>query len=662
MPFVPTTLTVTAWSTPVTITENDSIKNLDNAINDIVDTNVGSIKNHINTELGKVPAYLTANLNALSAEFNTVVGNITAVETVAGMNAEVLSLYADKTKLDSLYADKAKLDSIFADKANLDSIFADKVKLDSIYADKASLDAIHANLVAILAASTHAANAQLRMWEAEAAKMTAEAYASTAKDVFVKEYTSSGNGLFAETITTRYSTLHWAQTIDDANIMHKTGDETKTGTLTLESSPIIPDPTAAQHAASKNYVDIRTGLDPLIYSLGQPGEIGFGVATAPKALYEQIGAIPLSGHDVLGHENYGNYMHGYSGAILCFVPKNYIKITGNLTEYATVPTTGYVLDRSFINGGLEIPGVFIAKYTITKNGTIASAQRFKDPMSTNSAHNPISTLAGTPVNNYGGLYTAVKTMSAEAFLTPAYHYSMLERMARAHGAAALSTTACAFIDVLPKLPKGNNNNALADAQDASVLYTASGYSNCGLTGSASTFVKTTHNGQACGIADLNGNMWEVASGFIRYTANGFLMLKESVDIRTIVNDSITAGAGGAYDVNLYDVIDISDVVFDATTTYFGNGTNQVFAMSTDRLSAAYKRTMFGIPAATGVSATGTTDFGNDGFYRNLVDQMACIRGGRWANSSVAGVAAVLLSDARAISHDSVGGRASFLCV
>jgi hypothetical protein len=253
-------------------------------------------------------------------------------------------------------------------------------------------------------------------------------------------------------------------------------------------------------------------------------------------------------------------------------------------------------------------------------------------------------------------------MSAEAFLTPAYHYSMLARIAKAHGEAALSTTACAFIDVLPKLPKGCNNNALADVQDSSVLYVSSGYSNCGLTGSASNFAKTTHNGQACGIADLNGNMWEVASGFIRYTANGFLMLKESVDIRTIMNDSITAGAGGAYDVNLYDVVDISDVVFDTSTVYFGNGTNQVFAMSTDRASAAYKRTALGIPTATGVSATGSTEFGNDGLYRNLVDQMACMRGGTWVGSSASGPSTVGLSLARTNSHDTVCARASFLCV
>jgi hypothetical protein len=48
--------------------------------------------------------------------------------------------------------------------------------------------------------------------------------------------------------------------------------------------------------------------------------------------------------------------------------------------------------------------------------------------------------------------------------------------------------------------------------DASVLYVSDGYSNCGQTGSGTPFAKTTHNGQACGVADLNGNMYEVALG------------------------------------------------------------------------------------------------------------------------------------------------------
>jgi hypothetical protein len=52
-----------------------------------------------------------------------------------------------------------------------------------------------------------------------------------------------------------------------------------------------------------------------------------------------------------------------------------------------------------------------------------------------------------------------------------------------------------------------------------VVWESDGYPNCGKTGSAgygggagNLFAKSTHNGQNCGVADLNGNMWEVTIG------------------------------------------------------------------------------------------------------------------------------------------------------
>lgn len=59
-------------------------------------------------------------------------------------------------------------------------------------------------------ASASATNAQLRAWEAEAQKMTADSYASESEDVFVKTYTSNGDGTFTSSDTAEYSALHWA--------------------------------------------------------------------------------------------------------------------------------------------------------------------------------------------------------------------------------------------------------------------------------------------------------------------------------------------------------------------------------------------------------------------------------------------------------------------
>jgi hypothetical protein len=60
--------------------------------------------------------------------------------------------------------------------------------------------------------------------------------------------------------------------------------------------------------------------------------------------------------------------------------------------------------------------------------------------------------------------------------------------------------------------KGCNNNALKDTDDTTVIFQSDGYSNCAKAGSGSLFAKTTHNGQNCGISDLNGNMWRIAIG------------------------------------------------------------------------------------------------------------------------------------------------------
>lgn len=413
----------------------------------------------------------------------------------------------------------------------------------------------------------------------------------------------------------------------------------------------------AMAASAVKNLNEGTDVDEDIYKLGTPGEIGFGQSCC-RDTNLPAGILPIAGNNSMLSSNYGNYIHVFSGAILVHIPKHYFKITGNTIEYSDTAKAGYVLERSFINGNKEKSGIFTMKFGGTNNNGIFSSQKNKAPLSTNGANNPISNLSGAPSNTYGGLYTAVKTMDSRAFLTPIYVYMMLARLALAHGKAATSTSACAYIDVNPKMPKGNLNNALKDVNDSSVTFVSSGYSNCALTGSGEPFSKTTHNGQECGIADLTGNMWEVASGFIRTDVNGFLVLKESVDITTIANDNTTQGSGGAYDINLYDVLDISDLVNSNNGwTYLGNGSNQVFGFSTDRTSATYKRTAFGIPLATGVSGAGTTEFGNDGLYRYLRNEMACMVGGDWGNTSDAGPFCVDLSGYRPDSSNTVGGRA-----
>jgi hypothetical protein len=411
-----------------------------------------------------------------------------------------------------------------------------------------------------------------------------------------------------------------------------------------------------------------TDIEEDVYKIGVPGEMGFGVATCPEDLIPG-GWRGMVGHDNIISENYGNYVDS-NGSILVYVPKHYYRYSGNSLEISHRPLSGFVIDRSFINGGKEVNGVFVYKYGAVASNGIFSSKKFLDPLSTSSSHNPISGLNGSPANRHGGLYQAVKTAGENYFLTSVFNYTMLARLSFAHGKAAITTVSCAYIDIEPKMPKGCLHNALNDVNDNSVEYSPSGYSNCGLTGSGEPFAKTTHNGQECGIADLNGNMWEVASGFTCLTSSGaddgalesddFLILKESVDIRKILDDSTTAGTG-AYDSGLYNQVDLSGFV-DGNDgwTYLGNGSEAVFGMNTSRTSKEYIRTALGIPNDNGDSGSGTTEFGNDGIYRYLRNEMACLVGGHWGDSSSAGVFAMILGNYRTNSYNYVGGRASYL--
>ena len=129
-------------------------------------------------------------------------------------------------------------------------------------------------------------------------------------------------------------------------------------------------------------------------------------------------------------------------------------------------------------------------------------------------HNPISALDGAPSLTYAGTIDAAKPRGAAFHPCSIFMYGALAMLSMAHGQAATASTWCAWYDAagVTNFPKGNNNNALRDTNDTGVLYVSDGYSNCGQTGSGAPFAKTTHNGQACGVADLNGNMNEVALG------------------------------------------------------------------------------------------------------------------------------------------------------
>ena len=391
-------------------------------------------------------------------------------------------------------------------------------------------------------------------------------------------------------------------------------------------------------------------------------------------------------------DEFGNYLVDNSQSVMVWVQRYWCKITndaaapyyGTKVEISARPQDGYFLPRAFIDGDEFKRGFFVDKYQWSNaladgtdntdtTGGIAASIKNRRPVSTATANNRISYLTGngqTPTDTYGGCYAAAKSRGDDFAEASVFVGSALALLSLAHAQALLdssgnpiagATDKAAYMDVAPYAPKGCNNNALKDAQDASVIYTTSGYSNQGLTGSAGLFAKTTHNGQACGIADLNGNMWEVRSGLTNVggpTASTYYILKESIALKDLVD--ATSGALGAFGATPYDLLDPVWWTDAAAWYYYGNGTNQVLSGETVRTALGYRMTACGLMQDANAGATSqvaTNRFGGDGHYRKHTNLLAPLSGGHWSHSSFAGVWAVNVGNSRTDSYYNVGSRA-----
>ena len=283
--------------------------------------------------------------------------------------------------------------------------------------------------------------------------------------------------------------------------------------------------------------------------IGNPGKSGFGVGICPEANLP-AGMTPRNGCYQLGHENYGNYIFT-DGSIMVYVPKFYYRIghASNPTyavhgvnsvsikgvdTYATTGAAnadGYVLHRAFTDGGVEKVGFFFDKYKCSKvaNGAGFTAGSIKNglPISSAAAHNPFADLTGGANYYYSALDLAHRRDGVDGAVNVAsifhcrsqFQGSAIALLAMSHGQNSTSTVNCAWYHATYNYPKGCNNNALKDTDDTTVIWQSDGYSNCGKTGSAgygggagNVFAKSTHNGQDCGIADINGLMYEISIG------------------------------------------------------------------------------------------------------------------------------------------------------
>ena len=418
--------------------------------------------------------------------------------------------------------------------------------------------------------------------------------------------------------------------------------------------------------------------------IGVPGQQGFGVGIYPGSL--PSGFSEMTGTKDPTHANYGNYQYS-DGSICCFVPKFYYRIAhaGNPThatygvnsiDIRSTPADGYVLHRAFINAGQELNGFFFDKYSASKNGNTAG-RSVKNGV-------PISLTTSTSYTRSDGMTGCTGILADAVVLSRArgagwqcasvFQWSAIRMLSLAHAQAATSATHCAWYDSAgtKNYPKGCNNGALADVDDASVTYTTAGDAGTSakpLTGSGSPFAKTTHNGQSNGIADVNGGMWELAIGATmpgtsatdttQLSGTSMWILKPSVDIATL-----TGGWNGATDLwrnaagmgALYDQVNIG--LAHNVNQKFGNGANQVLSGAAS--GQGYATDSLGLPRDSNAhSAAGTNLFGVDQYYMYYRANLAPLVCGAWNNAADAGVWSSSWNVTRSNANNHLGFRSAF---
>ncbi|TVR59423.1 MAG: hypothetical protein EA420_15940 [Candidatus Competibacteraceae bacterium] len=461
--------------------------------------------------------------------------------------------------------------------------------------------------------------------------------------------------------------------------------------------------------ATKIYLgagQVWSGAPSTPTTIGIQGGKNFGVGLYPFSLPSDYSE--LAGTTDPDSAQYGNYTYS-DGSICCFVPAFYYRIGHfdsprfavyglNACDIASVydfsselaaNAQGYVLHRAFIDGGAVKSGFFIDKYINcqdTATGTTHGSSLSNGvPISLTAV--TTYTRSSTMTGCAGQLPDAIvlaKARGAGWQCASAFQYSALALLSLAHGQAATGSAHCAWYDasLTTNFPKGCNNNALADVNDAGVTFTTAGDAGAAskpLAGSGSPFAKTTHNGQACGIADLNGTMWETTLGVTTYGSSAtdgtqrttgdpdvgkFWVLKSGVAVA-----DLTSGWNGATDHwqsaanidTLYD--EVADGMWwaanaGAWTSYGDSATPGAQVFSDAASGAGYLRTSIGHPLDAGVSASGTNLMGQDGLYQYQRRNLALLSGGHWGNVSYAGVWARNWNFRRTTASINVGWRSS----
>ena len=360
---------------------------------------------------------------------------------------------------------------------------------------------------------------------------------------------------------------------------------------------------------------------------GEIGGFGAGVAYMPT-IAASLGLTAMDGASERTHENFGNFVDSRNNVFVC-IPMMYYKADTNTridelmgvpkVEVSYIAKDGYAPFYAFKkSNGEYVPCVFVSKYIMSKGSDNKPAfVKNADPVSSNSSYNGIQQFSGVDANNIG-FFTAIRMLGSNYCL----HYAALRfvyyMVAEAHKQKAIlrfgarskvPSSICAYLDIAPYYPKGNNTN-WGDADDTSLKYTRAGSGTyqgssygVGKTGSANNLAKTTFNGQKCGIADMGGNMWEVDGGYIADSTQTYIL--KGIDTLKSLNKDNYNNTAFFVGLNLENRR-------TSSAYYCGNGTNPLFTFNSS--GNAYNCDNFLIPLSTGMSSSGTDAYGKDQNY------------------------------------------------
>ena len=307
-------------------------------------------------------------------------------------------------------------------------------------------------------------------------------------------------------------------------------------------------------------------------TIGKAGQQGFGVGVygGSSSDLKAMGLTPMEGCEDPASDNYGNYIHT-NGSIMCCIPafcyrlgnatapsysrdgadaleirdaKEFPQFSHGATFSSPDFGDGWILHRAFVDGNKLKKVFFIDKYLCSSvNRQAASVKKADWLMCTNeiATSNATVSIPGSAGRRYDAI-TLSRARGDYYSLVTCYQWSAISLLSLAHGQAATSADACAWYDAnhTTNYPKGATTDRLQDIDDSTIAFVIHDVgAPFGKTGSGTPFNKTTHNGQASGVADVAGMCNQMTIGAFNPVSPTVWLMNTTTTAHEITKDNVT---------------------------------------------------------------------------------------------------------------------------